>query len=45
LLLQSGPLSSGAKSAKLQQFHAGGVVGLIVSPVAHVAMTAGQDGR
>ncbi|KAF5842039.1 hypothetical protein DUNSADRAFT_9608 [Dunaliella salina] len=43
-LPEDGPLSGGAKVTRLLQFHAGGVVGLITSPVAHVAMTAGQDG-
>jgi len=43
-LPEGGSLSSGAKVTKLLQFHAGGVMGLITSPVAHVAMTAGQDG-
>jgi hypothetical protein len=38
-------MSKDAKVTKLQAFHAGGVIGLITSPVAHIAMTAGQDGR
>lgn len=41
---QGGSLSKGAVVSCLLEFHSGAVVGLITSPVAHVAMTAGQDG-
>lgn len=42
---QTGMLSAGKTATKLQQFHAGGVVGLTISPLAHTAVTAGHDGR
>lgn len=43
-LPQGGSLSKGAVVSRLLEFHAGGIVGLAASPVAHVAMTAGRDG-
>ena len=43
-LPDSGAVSKGCSTARLQEFHSGGIISVMASPKAHLAITAGADG-